>query len=114
MFDKIISQLEEKYEIVSIVSGGAKGADTMGERYADKFGLDKLIFYPDWNKYGKRAGFLRNIDIIKNCDVCVAFWDGESHGTKHDIDLCKEYNKTCYIVNFIDKKIICEENGKDN
>lgn len=105
IFDKVMSKLEEKYEIETIVSGGAKGADSFGEKWADSHDINKQIFYPDWERYGKRAGFLRNIDIIKNCDVCVAFWDGKSHGTKHDIDLCDEYGKVCYVVNFIDKTV---------
>lgn len=101
IFDRTMLRLEEEYEISTIVSGGARGADSMGENYADRNGIDKIIFRPDWNKYGKAAGFIRNEDIIKNCDVCVAFWDGGSHGTKHDIDLCEKYNKKCYIVNYI-------------
>ncbi len=84
----------------AVVSGGARGADALGERYAEEYALDKIIFPADWKKYGKRAGFIRNVDIIKNCDICFAFWDGESHGTKHDIDLCEEHNKKCYIYRF--------------
>lgn len=87
----------EGWIIDCIVSGGAKGSDTLGERYADEYGYNKLIFPAEWEKYGKSAGFKRNVDIIDNCDVCFAFWDGESHGTKHDIDLCKEKGKTCYV-----------------
>jgi len=91
---------EHSYEIDTIVSGGARGADALGEKFANEFGYEKLIFKADWDKYGKRAGFIRNVDIIKNCDICFAFWDGESHGTKHDIELCKEYDKPCFICYF--------------
>lgn len=91
---------ENNLLIDTIVSGGARGADTLGERFAEENNLNKLIFYADWGKYGKRAGFIRNVDIIKNCDVCFAFWDGVSHGTKHDIELCAQYNKPCYICRF--------------
>lgn len=86
--------------IDTVVSGGAKGADTLGERYADEMGYQKLIFKADWDKYGKRAGFIRNVDIIDNCDVCFAFWDGQSHGTKHDIDLCIEKMKRCFVCHY--------------
>lgn len=88
------------YEFDTVVSGGARGADSLGERYAEEYGLEKMIFPADWKRFGKKAGFLRNVDIIKNCDICFAFWDGESHGTKHDIDLCKQYSKTCYICRY--------------
>ena len=88
-----------KITIDNIISGGAKGADTLGEQYANEYNIPIIKFLPDWNKYGKSAGFRRNKDIIENCDVCFAFWDGESHGTKNDLDLCKQYNKECYIYN---------------
>lgn len=91
---------EEGINVTHVVSGGAKGADSLGEKYADEYALEKIIFQADWDKYGKSAGFRRNVDIIKNCDICFAFWDGESHGTKHDIDLCKQYNKKCFICTF--------------
>ena len=92
--------LDNDIEIDTIVSGGAKGADALGERYADEYALEKLIFRAEWDKYGKSAGFRRNVDIIDNCDICFAFWDGESHGTKHDIDLCSEKDKPCYVYRF--------------
>ena len=101
---------ENEFEIIEIVSGGARGADALGEQYANKYSIDKNIFYADWKTYGKRAGFLRNVDIIKNCDVCVCFWNGQSHGTKHDIELCRQYNKTCYIYYYLENRIEVEEN----
>jgi len=91
---------QNNIEIDTIVSGGARGADALGERFADENGYEKLIFPAEWDKYGKRAGFIRNEYIIDACDVCIAFWDGESHGTKHDIDLCEQKNKPCYVYRF--------------
>lgn len=87
-------------EITDIVSGGARGADRLGERFAKEFHENLIVFKADWDKYGKRAGFIRNVDIIKTCDKCVCFWDGDSNGTKHDIDLCKEMDKPCLICKF--------------
>lgn len=101
----ILNQLKEEYYYTLIVSGGAKGADTMGETYASTNKIPTKIFKADWNKYGKRAGFIRNVDIIDNCDLCVCFWDGESHGTKHDIELCEEKHKLCYIYNFVNNTL---------
>lgn len=108
VIDNIID--DNDYEIIEIVSGGARGADALGEKYADKFAIDKVIFPADWKTYGKRAGFLRNVDIIKNCDVCICFWDGQSHGTKHDIELCQQYNKTCYIYYYLTDILEVQEN----
>lgn len=83
-----------------IVSGGAKGADTFGEIWAKEHNKETLIFLPDWNKYGKRAGFIRNQDIVKNSDLIIAFWDGYSKGTKSSIDLCSKFNIPIKIVNY--------------
>ena len=84
---------ENSITIDCIISGGAKGADSLGEEYAKEYKIPTKIFYPDWNKYGKRAGYLRNIDIIKNSDFVIAFWNGFSTGTKSSINLAKEQNK---------------------
>ena len=97
---KLLQEILEQYKpkITLVVSGAAKGADSLGEKWALENNIQTLIFPADWNQYGKRAGFIRNEDIIKNCDYCVAFWDGESKGTKHSLSLCKKYNKPVKIV----------------
>lgn len=83
--------------IEQIISGGAIGADKLGEVFAKKYSIPTIIFKPDWNLYGKKAGFLRNNDIIGACDTVIAFWDGESKGTKHSIDISKEMGKNVII-----------------
>lgn len=83
-----------------IVSGGARGADTLGERWAKENNKETLIFKPDWNKWGKRAGFIRNEDIVKNSDLVIAFWDNVSRGTKSSIDLCGKFGIKVKIVNY--------------
>ncbi len=83
-----------------MVSGGAKGADSLGERYAKEHNIPCIIYKPDWNTHGKSAGFLRNKDIINACDIVVAFWDGKSKGTEHSIMLAKRNIKQIYIINF--------------
>jgi len=82
-----------------IISGGAKGVDSFAEDFAHVHNIELQIFKPDWAKYGKQAGFIRNEDIIKNCDICLAIWDGKSHGTKHDIELCEQYKKDLVLYN---------------
>jgi len=94
-----IQKLMEVSDIELIVSGGAKGADTLAEHFADMYNIPKKIFKPDWNTFGKRAGFLRNKDIVDTADQVIAFWDGKSKGTKSTIDLAKEQNKLLKIIN---------------
>jgi hypothetical protein len=89
-----------KDKIKKVVSGGARGADKLGENWAVDNNIETEIFIPDWNKYGKRAGFLRNEDIIKNSTHVIAFWDGESRGTKHSIGLAEKLGKKLKIVLF--------------
>ena len=102
-YDLLKSKLDEIHKrkpITVIVSGGAKGADSLAERWARENRIELLIFLPDWDKYGKKAGYLRNEDIVKNSDAVVAAWNGESKGTEHSINLAKEYNKSCLIIKF--------------
>lgn len=87
-----------------IVSGGADGADKLAERYARENNIKTLILKPDWNKYGRRAGFMRNTDIWDASTSGIAFWDGESKGTKHSFEISKKQNKTLLIVDYVNQK----------
>jgi hypothetical protein len=87
-----------KSTITQIISVAAKGADTLGEQWAATHQIPTTIFPADWKMYGKKAGFIRNKDIIKNCDFCIAFWDGKSKGTAHSISLCQKLNKPYEII----------------
>lgn len=74
-----------------IISGTARGADKLGEDYAIERGQSILRFPADWDKYGKSAGYKRNEEMAQVADMLIAFWDGESRGTKHMIDLATKY-----------------------
>jgi predicted Rossmann fold nucleotide-binding protein DprA/Smf involved in DNA uptake len=87
-------------EIDCIISGGAKGADKLGAKYAINNNIKLGEHIPEWGKYGRSAGFKRNHKIINDADVVVAYWDGKSKGTKHSIDLAKKQNKKVYTINF--------------
>lgn len=94
-----LDRIHLKHPITCIVSGGAKGADSFGERWATENNINKDIYLPDWNKYGKRAGFIRNETIIVNSDAVIAFWDGKSKGTMNSLDLCEEYGVKYLVIN---------------
>ena len=85
-------------EIIQIISGGAQGADSLAEKWSIQNNVKITVIKPDWLKYGKGAGIKRNEEIIKNCDFCIAFWDGKSKGTTSSIKFCKKYSIPHKIV----------------
>ena len=76
----------------TVISGGAKGVDKAAEEEAEKLGIKVISIIPEWDKYGKRAGLIRNNLIIEKADCMAAFWDGVSRGTKYTIDRAKKKN----------------------
>lgn len=86
---------------VEIISGTARGADQLGEQFADKYNLKLTKFPADWNKYGKSAGYIRNEQMAKYAaqnGILFAFWDGQSKGTNHMINLAKKYNLEIIVI----------------
>lgn len=80
-----------------IISGGAKGIDTYARNYAISHNIKLTEFLPEYDKYGRAAPLKRNITIIQNSDIVLAFWDGVSCGTKFVIDKCGEMGITVKI-----------------
>lgn len=79
--DSVRTMVQELYNTYKgslvIISGGARGVDITAETEARRLDVKCTIFLPDWHKYGKQAGMIRNYDIISACDIVYAFWDGE-------------------------------------
>ena len=88
---------------IEIVSGNARGADKLGERYAKEHNLPVKLFPANWDKYGKRAGYLRNQEMANYSDMLIAFWDEKSKGTKHMIDIAKKQDLTVIVVGYVYK-----------
>lgn len=86
-------------ESLTIISGGARGVDTIAANWAKNNDIPLIVFKADWNKFGKKAGMIRNNDIIGECDIVLAIWDGKSKGTHHSIKLGYSLNKNVVIVN---------------
>ncbi len=83
----------EKYlpmDIQQIISGGAIGVDSSARTYALKNNIPLIEFIPDYKRYGKKAPLVRNVLIVKEADLVLAFWDGRSTGTIHTLKKCKE------------------------
>ena len=77
-------------EDIEIVSGGARGADALGEQYARERGLSLKVFPAEWKKWGRAAGPIRNAQMADYADALIAFWDGKSAGTRDMIRKAEE------------------------
>ena len=84
--------LSDVKEEIEVVCGEARGADSLGKRYALEKGYSVKSFPANWNKYGKPAGFIRNKEMAEYADAVVCFWDGVSRGTANMVNLAKEYS----------------------
>ena len=94
---KFVAEIGNEEEIM-IVSGGAKGVDSLGEIFAKEMGLDIVVFPADWKKYGRSAGPKRNAQMADYATHLLSFWDGESKGTKSMISLAKKKKLMVKVV----------------
>ena len=100
-YDFVASKLDHlfsKRQPYAIVCGMAKGVDMLGHRYAKERGLVVCEYPANWNGYGKMAGHIRNREMAMNAEALVAFWDGESRGTKHMIETAKHCGLKVRVV----------------
>ena len=93
-------QNKMKTHNIIIVSGHATGADSLGEKFANDHSLQGELHPADWDKYGREAGPIRNAEMAEVADALIAFWDGQSHGTKSMIEIAKSKGLQVAIVRF--------------
>jgi hypothetical protein len=96
-------------EITEVVSGKARGVDTLGEQWAIENNISIKEFPADWKKFGRSAGIKRNEQMGDYADALVAVWDGESKGTKHMIDYSKNKGLKVFVYNLKDKKSLLSQ-----
>lgn len=94
--DKILSRQSE----IEIVSGAAKGADKLGEMYANDRDFSITRFPADWGTFGNAAGYRRNVEMAVYADALIAFWDELSKGTKHMIDIAREQDLLIRVITY--------------
>ena len=95
-YDKWLPLLLSHIEIskvTQVVTGGARGIDSYGIRFAKKYQRPLTIFQPEYSKYGRSAPLIRNIDIVRIADLIVAFPSKNSRGTYHAIREAKKRDK---------------------
>lgn len=94
--DFCISKIRKEFTLI-FISGGCRGSDLLGERYASENHF-KIERYPaNWEKYGRSAGPKRNKLMVDNSDYIIAFWDYRSRGTKSLIEYAKQSGKAVRI-----------------
>ena len=81
-----------------IISGGARGIDTLAEQYADKMKISKLVLRPNYARYKRGAPLKRNNKMVDMCDKVLVFWDGISRGTKYTIEYAQRIGKTTEVI----------------
>lgn len=96
--ERVVREFVERLPLGTIViSGGARGVDQYAERAARNCGLEVFSIRANWKRYGRGAGFKRNIEIVQHADIVVAFWNGESKGTAHTIRAARQLGKPTRI-----------------
>lgn len=99
-YDLVVKAVKESgFNITEVVSGGAKGVDSLGEKWAAANGINVERFIPDWDSYGKRAGVIRNEEMGNYAESLIAIWDGKSKGTKHMIDYARDKGLAVSVLN---------------
>ena len=98
LLEETISKV--KTPITLLISGGALGADTLAQQWAERNGIPTQIYKPDYDKYGRRAPLERNLLIVEAADNVLAFWDGNSTGTQHALSHAKKLGKPHHTITY--------------
>lgn len=95
------------YPEITIISGGARGADSLAHKFAVEHCISQHTLLPDYSRYGNAAPFIRNNEIVRNSDMIVAFWDGISKGTQDTINKARKAGKKVLVYYF--DSLTCKE-----
>ena len=103
--DKYMEEMSPVYrKNAEIISGTARGADQLGEKYAEAKGLILKQFPANWDKFGNKAGYLRNKDMAEYASegigVLFLFWDGKSKGSKNMLELAHRYELELNVIKY--------------
>lgn len=86
-YDTLLEAIKEsQFPISTVISGGAKGVDALGEKYAEEMNISLKIYNADWEQFGRAAGPIRNGKMAEEGEALIALWDGKSKGTKNMIE----------------------------
>lgn len=107
----LLKKVLDEYPEFIVVSGGAKGVETLAEKYADEKGYNKIILKPDREKYGRAAGIKQDEEIINLADEVVSFWNKMPERGEHYMELARKKAIPVTIMAFLpeDKASLREE-----
>ena len=88
---------ESGISITSVVCGLARGADALGKRYAKEHDIPCYEVPADWARYGRGAGFIRNVEMAEECEAGIVLWDGESRGARHMLTQLIKFKRPYYL-----------------
>jgi hypothetical protein len=100
LLEEKLNNLFSKTAHVVIISGMAKGVDSLAVKYAENNKLRVSEFPAKWQKFGNASGFRRNVEMARFADACVCFWNGKSPGTKHMIETARRMKLKLRIINY--------------
>ncbi len=100
--EEVYNKVREFYPTL-IISGGAKGIDTIAKELAHKYNIEFLEFLPNYTEFGRIAPFIRNKEIVDKADIVIAFWNGSSKGTLHALNYAKKLKKKVIIYRYTDQ-----------
>jgi len=88
----------ERQHITQVITGGARGADRLGYRWAWKHAVRHQLFRAAWEQFGRAAGMRRNHQMAQAGDLLVCFWDGVSKGSAHMISCMQQLGKPVVVI----------------
>jgi len=89
--------IESGFDITEVRVGDAIGIDDVAYAWAYERDIPVSVYKADWETYGKRAGYLRNLQMAEGSDALIAIWDGKSLGTMHMINIAKKKGMRLYV-----------------
>lgn len=100
-YDLVVDAIDKaSWKPTLVVSGGAKGIDSLAEQWASNNNIQVEKHPANWKQFGRAAGPVRNKEMAKNAEGLIAIWDGKSKGTKSMIELAHKANLAVYVYLF--------------
>ena len=98
---------ESEFKITTVISGMARGVDTLGERWAHENNIDIILCPANWKKYGKKAGYIRNAEMADIAEALIVIIENNSRGSSHMLTIAQDRELLIYSkhINNTDENI---------